>query len=466
MGRTIIISEQQAKELIDKYLDSERSAVLHEAKDLNGVGGINCYLDMTYYDEDEYQEWLQENGKQDTQETKLEYLKATCSFVVQYLDSMTMHPMGGYKDMSFDEIYENFGEKMGNDIVNQCMDGRDHEFELYEYMNSDEFDLSNTAEVNRRAKEIMPIVDNPCGRFRGWILTDGTVLDAGWDHIAACKISPSQLKYREDFTLLGNVRFSNVSLEFGKYPTWEQLRQVRQFCEYHSYDSIQVDFLGHQNGRQSKTYRGLDYTELCDDLNRYYTYGQVRDDDDYGYGGLYESIEEKMLLHGTRADFDKFDPKFILSGFGEMAHGHGFYLTDSFDTAKAYARGGQVMQVEVPDGKYLDASYIKPSEAMSIARKFYTYYLNTEYGKSAYKGVEKEFWEYECSCIAKCPDGEYIYGTIANFIGDEGASRWLRSIGYLGLILPVGQNYDTGENVTCYVMFNENDMKIISKTPV
>ena len=179
-----------------------------------------------------------------------------------------------------------------------------------------------------------------------------------------------------------------------------------------------------------------------------------------GRNAINENIN---LYHGTRADFNKFDTAYLLSGIGEMAHGYGFYLTNSKATANDYAAGGQVLTVEVPDGKYLDGESIKPSEALSIARKFFKYYLNTEYGQTAYKGMENDFWKYECSAIAESPNGEYIYNTISTFLdSDKEASEWLRGIGYVGMKLPT-ENGRTGEPFVNYLIFDPEDIKIIKK---
>lgn len=180
------------------------------------------------------------------------------------------------------------------------------------------------------------------------------------------------------------------------------------------------------------------------------------------YYHVNESLDELDLYHGTNADFDKFDEKFYLTGIGEMAYGWGVYLSNSINTAKEYGPGGQIMTVEVPDGKYLDSRRISKSEASKIARAFYKFFLSSEHGQ-VYKGSEKEFWDYECSCLENVPDGSYLYGTISTFLGsDKEASEWLHSIGYVGLRFP-GHNSNTGEKFMNYVIFDTNDVKIIKK---
>ena len=432
-------------------------AQLNESRgyDVGEIGAVNCTLD---FDEDEYQEWLQDVGAQDTPENKIQYIKDYCSYDVEYLDKETFHHFDS-EDLSYDEILETFGEKMGGAIINDCMDGKEHSFETLEYLDYSSIDLNNPAELNAAAKQVMQTVDSPCGKFRGWILSDGTTLDAGWDHDACFRIDPKRIKYREDFTKLGNVRFSAVSLEFGKYPTREQMQMLRMYCEYHSNDTIQVDFLGGER-RQSRNYPGMDFWELSDDLYNYYSGKNVRN-------SLYETtdIDELNLYHGTNADFDEFKEEFFLTGIGEMAYGWGVYLTNSKETAKAYGPGGQIMTVEVPDGKYLHSEKIRKDEAMRLARAFYKFYLAGK-GGEIYKGSEQDFWDYECKYIGESPDGSYLYGTISTFLGsDKEAGDWLRSMGYVGMIIP-GHNADTGEKFLNYLIFNPKDVKIIKKEAV
>lgn len=456
--KTVLINKAQER-IIKEILQHRKT--LQEGIGIDGAGGVCCECD---FDEDDYLDWLENDcgGIQDTPELRIEYVKDYCTFTIQYLDINTMHPLGGYETMSYDNIFEEFGEKLGTDIVNDCLDGKKHEYEFYEYQNNDEFDLSDRKELNNRAKNVMEVVDSPCGLHRGWILSDGTVLNAGWDHNACFKISPTQIKYREDFSLLGNVRYSNVSLEFGKYPTHEQLFQVREFCEYHSNDTIQVDFLGGKNGRVSKKYYGLDYNELSEDLYSYYTNGVINNR--YQEYGIYESVEEKTLYHGSCADFDQFDEKYVLTGVGHMDFGYGFYLTTSKEAAHEYALGGKLYTVEVPDGKYLNSEQISRNEALTIARKFFQYYLSTEYGKEAYLGQENEFWEYECKYVAEATDGNSLYGSISSILGsDKDTSEYLRSLGYVGLEIET-TNGTTGESFKNYLIFNQKDIKITGKT--
>ena len=170
------------------------------------------------------------------------------------------------------------------------------------------------------------------------------------------------------------------------------------------------------------------------------------------------------LWHGTKEKFRKFDPSFVNSGWGEQAYGYGFYLTDNYEAAREYSRGGVVMEVEVPKGKYLSYERIGRTELKTIARKFFDYYTREdEYGREAYPDNEarREFWESECRYIEDCDDGGDVYGTIASLLGsDEDTSRFLRKIGYIGVKFP-GSNGETGERFTNYVIFNADDITVL-----
>ena len=150
--------------------------VVDEAKNynMNEIGGVNCQLN---FDEDEYEEWLNDNELQNIPEVKNQFIKDYCTYSIEYLTPETFHGFD-YDDLSYDEIINKFGQNMGMAMINDCMDGREHSFETLEYVEDTPVDLSNPNEVNAAAKKYMRTVDNP-GGVRGFILTDGTVVDAG-----------------------------------------------------------------------------------------------------------------------------------------------------------------------------------------------------------------------------------------------------------------------------------------------
>ena len=185
---------------------------------------------------------------------------------------------------------------------------------------------------------------------------------------------------------------------------------------------------------------------------------------------LHEAVDELNLYHGTHADFDKFDVAYLSTGWGQQAHGYGFYLTDCYEAAKDYSCGGKVMEVKVPDGKYLSDKRISPREKQVIARTFFKYYTEElDYGKEAYPDAQarNDFWQYEVSCILNCDDGAYVYGTVASLLGsNEDTSNFLHDkLGYVGITIHT-KHGETGEPITTYVIFNPNDIEILNKDVV
>lgn len=176
---------------------------------------------------------------------------------------------------------------------------------------------------------------------------------------------------------------------------------------------------------------------------------------------LIENLNSEVnLMHGSFNDFDKFDLKYLNSGWGNQAFGYGLYFTTSEECAKEYAKGGIIYHADISGNKFL--TYGKtPSkrESMSIARKFFKYYTTEdEYGKEAYKGYEQEFWNEECKYIAECNDEGNIYGTISSLMGsDKEASIFLKKIGYTGLITHDEMGFEI------YVIFNDKDINITKK---
>ena len=180
-----------------------------------------------------------------------------------------------------------------------------------------------------------------------------------------------------------------------------------------------------------------------------------------------ESLEEMNLYHGTRADFKQFDIAYLSTGWGQQAYGYGFYLTDSFNTAKEYAVGGKVYTVEVPDKGYLTNRSVSMRDKQKIAYALFKYYTEeNEDTRDSYpdEQTKRDFWEYEVKCILNSVDGSYVYGTVNSILGDDReTAEFLRRLGYIGLKIYQTELSDAG---TTYVIFNQKDMKIIKKEDV
>jgi hypothetical protein len=206
----------------------------------------------------------------------------------------------------------------------------------------------------------------------------------------------------------------------------------------------------------------------------YVGYNGERDNIDYEWEkneslirrAVLESIDELDLYHGSQADFSEFDLAYLGSGWGQQAYGYGVYLIDNPQGAREYARGGLVYTAKVPNGPYLSYKGISRASAMKIAKDFFKYYTTeNEYGKEAYKGYEREFWNEECKYLCDCQTGGDIYGTIASLLGDDKeTSAFLYREGYKG-IKWIDVTADGTKN-TNYVVFNPKDITILNKEKV
>jgi len=188
---------------------------------------------------------------------------------------------------------------------------------------------------------------------------------------------------------------------------------------------------------------------------------------------LNEVVSEINLYHGTNADFDHFDTAYMSTGWGKQAYGYGFYLTTSYDAAKDYAydsNKGQVMQVEVPDGKYLTDKSISQSEKDRIARILFKYITEENPDtRDSYPDQDTKqcFWDYEVDYVRRCSTGCYVYNTIASLMGDyKDTSDFLHDkCGYVGMKIRDEYSNEKHPPIT-YVIFNPNDIKILNKNVV
>ena len=465
MTRKIIINEKQSR-----FIAKRR---LHEviSYDPSEIGEIACTLD---FDEDWYQEYLQDNELTDNPQAKEEFIRNECTYDVELYDAETYHQCG-YEQMTIEQIEENFGAAIAADVFKECMDGKEHRYEPLAYDN-EVVDLSNPVTLSDAAMKRLKHggYSKDC---RGFILPNGVVVYTGAEHNMCSQIPGVNGTYH--FIDLGCIRVLDHSIDLAVKPTSEQWNTLWKVFDSYYGDTLYLDLMNKQIGTASKTYSGLDPQEAVDDIRNYFNYGAKPRSAVYGmyesvfmgkkkdfnkwFRNLNEDVSEKTLYHGSCADFNQFDEKYVLTGVGHMDYGYGFYLTDSKNTAHDYALGGKLYTVEVPDGKYLNASRISRGEAMRVARNFYNYYLNTDYGQEAYGNQGDEFWEYECKYVAEATDGNTLYGTISSILGnDKDTSAYLHSIGYVGLEID-GDNGTTGEVFKNYLIFDQNDITITGK---
>ena len=126
-----------------------------------------------------------------------------------------------------------------------------------------------------------------------------------------------------------------------------------------------------------------------------------------------------------------------------------------------YKGKARLYTVEIPDDGYLNwKEEISKEDAIEIANKFIDYTSKNGFDINAKKLELPEEWSYDGTITGQ---GLYIrldqalYGTGTEKI----VSRFLNSIGYAGIKYPAGTIHGNGNGAYNYVIFNDDDAKII-----
>lgn len=231
--------------------------------DISEIGEIHCTLN---FDEDWYNDYLQENGLSNSQEVFQNYVREQCDYEIEYYDSETFHSMGEYETMTIDEIEENFGSAIARDIFNECMDGREHSFEILAYQN-DTVDINNPEELNAAAVKVL----RHGGYFkgcRGFILTNGVVVYTESEHNNCTRISG--VKGTSHFIELGNIRVLDHSIDICKKPTPQQIKVLWEVLDSYYGDVLYLDLLNKNIGNFSQQYQSCNPERVMNDIISYF----------------------------------------------------------------------------------------------------------------------------------------------------------------------------------------------------
>ena len=249
--------------------------------DLSEIGAISLTLD---FDDDFYNEYLSDYGLTDSTEVRVKYIKEQgVEFSIEYYDSETYHNMGRYGTMTYDELVENFGEKLADSALYECLDGKEHNFEIQAYQ-EENINLNNPTEFNAAALKYLRHGDyfKDC---RGFILTNGSIVYTDSEHNQCSKIPG--VKGTFDFIRLGNIRISNHGMDVCKHPTAEQYSVIYEILRYYEGERFYLDLMNGNIGNCSKQYNNCDAEEVISDIRNYFERGiKPR---------VYEKITEKQL---------------------------------------------------------------------------------------------------------------------------------------------------------------------------
>lgn len=257
--------------------------------DSSEIGAVNYSWD---FDEDEYQEWLQEAGYENTQESLMEYINDNVEFELEYLDNETYHTCGGdYVD--YDTLEDMFGSKMQNEILTTCMNDGSGSFETVNLYSDDEVDVNNKDSINNMAMKLLRHGDyfKDC---RGFILTNGVVVYTESEHNEICRIPNINNKF--DFIRMGNIRVLPQSIDIGDKPTSEQRDVLRRAIVSYADEELYLDIY---QGKSSigAHYIHPDWRYVMGEIDRFYSEGIKPQGNEY-----YESKNSKKQIVENKYD--------------------------------------------------------------------------------------------------------------------------------------------------------------------
>lgn len=221
------------------------------------------------FDQDEYEEYLQDNEMENNQESLLEYINDMVTFDVNFIDNETYHQFAS-ANMTLDEISNEYGEELANIVLSECMkDGKGY-IETAMLYDNVKVNLNNPNELNNFAKTMLRHGEYFKG-CRGFILSDGTIVYTPNEHNECTKINGVKDKFQ--FIRLGNIRILPNSIDIGKEPTYQQKNVLRQvISSYSNGDELYLDIFDEHNVISAE-YKNPQWRYVLGEIERYYNEG-------------------------------------------------------------------------------------------------------------------------------------------------------------------------------------------------
>jgi hypothetical protein len=239
--------------------------IIKESISLDGVGQVDITWD---FDVDEYKEYLQDAGLEDTQEELREYIENNVTFELEYFDNDTYHHMDWGSEM-YDGLVEAFGEKMTDRIIQELMSDGQSSFETSELYNSHGYDVNNQDDLNSIAMKIL----NHGGYYkgcRGFILSNGVIVYTPAEHNMVSQISGVNGTF--DFIRRGNIRILNQSIDLSTRPTQEQEQTLREVISSYADEELYMDIMT-GDGSIGVHYSRPNWRRVLGDIRAYFDEG-------------------------------------------------------------------------------------------------------------------------------------------------------------------------------------------------
>ena len=254
--------------------DAIRRVLLKESvfnlPDMSAIGqfGYNSYVDS-----DDYSEWLEENGFENSEESVKKYFYEEVVFQLDFYDNETYHWFRTEDCLTYDDIVDNYGRELADRIMSSCYGKFDDEVSGYvdkgEIAN-DEIDLGNPDEVNAFCMRYLPTTNYFKG-CRGFILTNGVIVSTESEHNEILIVPGLESKF--DFIRMGNIRIMPNSMDIGACPTEEQFEVLKAILRYYQGEELYLDLYGGRPGKCGCSYESASVGKVIGDIYRYYQEG-------------------------------------------------------------------------------------------------------------------------------------------------------------------------------------------------
>lgn len=223
-------------------------------------------------------------------------------------------------NMTIEEIENVLGPNLTQKIANREGYTKDNEsYYLTDLLSSISVDDNNVDEVNTLAKRIFKTCGDYYKDCRGYILTDGTILDFGpnTDHVSITNVGNQRIA---SFLQLGNIRIGVQSIELACEPTFEQKRQLRRMINCYSDDELYVDIVqdkGYQYGQPltSAKYINPSFDKVYGEISRFFDEG-IKLNGGYCSDDLCENI-----IKLTESDLHRMIKESVNILLNELSHG-------------------------------------------------------------------------------------------------------------------------------------------------
>jgi len=237
--------------------------------ELSEIGEIEFSWD---FDEEGYQEFLDENGLDKSNDSFMEYVNDFVMFDLEYFDSDTYHHMD-FGSMSYSELEDEFGSRVADYVLNSCMSEGSCRI--------DQDGLYDGGEGESVEDSAMKLLKHG-GYYkgcRGFILKNGVVVYTEAEHNMITRLNGVNSKF--DFIRMGNIRVLDASLDICQEPTQQQYDVIEKVLASYRGQTFYLDLFGKKGGEHGVMYRHEEPYRVLRDMEAYFNDGTLPRGDSY-----------------------------------------------------------------------------------------------------------------------------------------------------------------------------------------